>query len=199
MKYKKQFLLNKIAVSLLVRLWVEILQKPEREYVWERQPPCEAVSWNDRAKKPYTPESVSLLVRLWVEIFRSNSDGRRTQVSLLVRLWVEIYGWYPDPRTEKGQPPCEAVSWNEKQSRKKPERLRQPPCEAVSWNRNIIDYINTTVGQPPCEAVSWNMLKTWLLVLCLVSLLVRLWVEIPSNWNALYRSKSASLWGCELK
>ena len=56
------------AVSLFVRLWVEIL----RQMWW---------SWT---------MIVSLFVRLWVEIIQENKNYRELTVSLFVRLWVEM-------------------------------------------------------------------------------------------------------------
>ena len=77
--------------------------------------------------------------------------------------------------------------------------LSQPPCEAVSWN----DICNFRVGpynrQPPCEAVSWNLLQSQPSNQTCVSLLVRLWVEIPCTNPKQMVLSSASLWGCELK
>ena len=80
--------------------------------------------------------------------------------------------------------------------------MSQPPCESVSWN--IIQQICTCWcivsaslwgcelkflmlpvlhyslnRQPPCEAVSWNMTQGQISEDNTVSLLVRLWVEIP--------------------
>ena len=143
----------------------------------KRQPPCEAVSWNS----------------CWIL--------RRTIFTC--------------------QPPCEAVSWNIyhisgfsgfgssaslwgcelkcRTGEKSLERLWSASlwgCE-LKW-----DYIFSCVfwqGQPPCEAVSWN----WIQVMCwhafLVSLLVRLWVEMSISFNLMSILLSASLWGCELK
>ena len=83
------------------------------------------------------------------------------------------YAWW------SGQPPCEAVSWNVKSIIYFTSCNRQPPCEAVSWNTHLISPVQKVVRQPPCEAVSWNVQYD-----CKddhhgeVSLLVRLWVEI---------------------
>ena len=57
----------------------------------------------------------------------------------------------------------------------------QPPCEAVSWNRKRRCLRNNASGQPPCEAVSWNACRRSMIQLNLVSLLVRLWVEMYRN------------------
>ena len=99
-------------VSLLVRLWVEMLSGIARyrlglsaslwgcelkfdclfaELPLISQPPCEAVSWNIRHKNKIHRDSVSLLVRLWVEMSGQQMRDMSTKVSLLVRLWVEIY------------------------------------------------------------------------------------------------------------
>ena len=112
MNWTKRFLLNKIAVSLLVRLWVEILilrtmcWTDSSASLWgcelkcirvkefwqnrKSQPPCEAVSWNIYSVAIVFILAVSLLVRLWVEMFLNSSLVFHNVVSLLVRLWVEI-------------------------------------------------------------------------------------------------------------
>ena len=54
----------------------------------------------------------------------------------------------------------------------------QPLREAVSWNVSRPIYIESDMCQPLREAVSWN---TWDIIKkgrCVVSLFVRLWVEI---------------------
>ena len=77
-------------VSLLVRLWVEILLHFFQDLPGHCQPPCEAVSWNLSFSFVMYLAAVSLLVRLWVEISISYSSLLLCAVSLLVRLWVEI-------------------------------------------------------------------------------------------------------------
>ena len=79
-----------LAVSLLVRLWVEIL--------------------TGRIIEEHS--AVSLLVRLWVEILEYCQPTPTGGVSLLVRLWVEMYRNSYRLHLETCQPPCEAVSWN---------------------------------------------------------------------------------------
>ena len=102
-------------------------------------------------------------------------------------------------------------------------RSGQPPCEAVSWNNNF----RSAVYQLPEVSL---LVRLWVEIYMafkdrekeLVSLLVRLWVEIfwqhlkairfqsilstrLVSWNILAALKgkqlrsSASLWGCELK
>ena len=122
-------------VSLLVRLWVEIL----------------------RGATKMELDKVSLLVRLWVEIIWKKRYERlmksaslwgcelkyhpfrvymgRLYVSLLVRLWVEINIHTTLERLPLCQPPCEAVSWNNDSETNVYTLDCQPPCEAVSWNR----------------------------------------------------------------
>ena len=77
-------------VSLLVRLWVEILLHFFQDLPGHCQPTCEAVSWN---------LSFSFVMYL-------------AAVSLLVRLWVEIVVLISILLSRLRQPPCEAVSWN---------------------------------------------------------------------------------------
>ena len=123
-----------LLVSLLVRLWVEIalsklsvnsvassasLWGCELKWVtaWarqrlKRQPPCEAVSWNNSAKflasvRICQPpcEAVSWNIELFALCLF-------WPVSLLVRLWVEMQAFRRVHLSLSRQPPCEAVSWN---------------------------------------------------------------------------------------
>ena len=75
----------------------------------------------------------------------------------------------------------------------------QPPCEAVSWNWFLRRFFAGGCRQPPCEAVSWNALGNCQIYTDMVSLLVRLWVEIFLTGRIIEEHSSASLWGCELK
>ena len=143
--------------------------------------------------------TVSLFVRLWVEMTRKLWDLPRSTVSLFVRLWVEISIWehiqqillsasswgcelkYHEVRQKKrspGQPLREAVSWNVNHINCFIRKKSQPLREAVSWND--ICFMRRTVpsSQPLREAVSWNEPDTKVGPLSLVSLFVRLWVEI---------------------
>ncbi len=165
-------------VSLLVRLWVEIIELKSSQKMLTCQPPREAVSWNAMVLERPMIHTVSLLVRLWVEIEKLTANTRQLRVSLLVRLWVEIDlngGWLQI-------------------------LLCQPPREAVSWNEHNYKGCKQYGSQPPREAVSWNDRPLFLQIQVHVSLLVRLWVEIKylhHNWIA--KMMSASSWGCELK
>ena len=190
-----------LAVSLLVRLWVEISRNTTEETKRSGQPPCEAVSWN-----------IALSV---------SKQDQISQPPCEAVSWnpMSASSFFPGFR----QPPCEAVSWNfgvlwHFQSLNHVSllvrlwveidfctllhriRFRQPPCEAVSWNTFIWDMDARNTRQPPCEAVSWNEKSIPHVQIHPVSLLVRLWVEIWSpRYPELLASSSASLWGCELK
>ena len=166
-------------VSLLVRLWVEITMPV----------------------KNHPQIDVSLLVRLWVEILSVLLYVYKVNVSLLVRLWVEMSITDCNDALDYGQPPCEAVSWNITAAILSPTALGQPPCEAVSWNEQLKDSIQKVTssaslwgcelkctvrsGAENCLIVSL-LVRLWVEIYCdketgsvaLVSLLVRLWVEI---------------------
>ena len=107
---------SKPLVSLLVRLWVEILQKAMSVMKWEGQPPCEAVSWNTRA----LPICSNLHRQPPCEAVSWNAPLVLTDGIILC------------------QPPCEAVSWNVRETHNFSTCPRQPPCEAVSWNVRIL-------------------------------------------------------------
>ena len=163
-------------VSLLVRLWVEINNKINQELQMYRQPPCEAVSWN--MKSWCSLESRSQSASLWGCELKCLSSRSGTASSR--------------------QPPCEAVSWNEL------------ICNSIVWSSSASLWgcelkwctwcaAGSLHRQPPCEAVSWNTFVFIRRTHGVVSLLVRLWVEIlMSRWK-MPLIPSASLWGCELK
>ena len=148
-------LLNATYVSLLVRLWVEIINQ-SRLMSWKLSASlwgCE-LKWQ-LCKSHRTALFVSLLVRLWVEIQlwmywkRSlcqppceavswnrggDTHANRYYVSLLVRLWVEIiatfYLWQKESVSLLVRLWVEILLILSKYD----GQLRQPPCEAVSWN-----------------------------------------------------------------
>ena len=142
-------------------------------------------------------------------------------VSLLVRLWVEIPYLHLHYHLSDRQPPCEAVSWNSRDIARTSKTSCQPPCEAVSWNTSKMNVTHKKLSsaslwgcelkyggqvfqrhrtcQPPCEAVSWNINRRNCRLWDMVSLLVRLWVEITACHSETNSIQSASLWGCELK
>ena len=179
LKYQVSWILRQMCiVSLLVRLWVEILLHLHIRRLTLRQPPCEAVSWNE---------------------FRCSY--LQTNMSSASLWGCELkYLWQKESDSHKGQPPCEAVSWNVaplsevlpfstsaslwgcelkyKVYIKAEGEPSQPPCEAVSWNTVVCALGQSGISQPPCEAVSWN--------------------NQPVQINFM-KIGSASLWGCELK
>ena len=192
-------------VSLLVRLWVEIMrisdtgvtsigQPPCEAVSWNAprvstdgiilcQPPCEAVSWNVSSfVGRWVAGVVSLLVRLWVEIWWSYRHNNRKNVSLLVRLWVEIIvkviGNYLALVSLLVRLWVEIMIRNLLWS----VVIRQPPCEAVSWN--IGHYSDSDIEKVSLLVRLWVEMSS----ICLfssaisVSLLVRLWVEISQTF-----------------
>ena len=127
--------LFQLLVSLLVRLWVEIYMTFYFVYLKQCQPPCEAVSWNTLYERILSPshrqppcEAVSWNINFHFFLYPFF-------VSLLVRLWVEI--------------------------------------QSIN-NNGIANFVSLLVRL-------W--VEIWLTSLiacvCSVSLLVRLWVEIP--------------------
>ena len=112
-----------------------------------------------------------------------NNDGKiigafAVVVSLFVRLWVEIHS-------------CSI--WRSRKS-------CQPLREAVSWNSQNPFNIRVNGRQPLREAVSWNEWYRAVLNQIIVSLFVRLWVEMRCQRSGnTPDSSSASSWGCELK
>ena len=144
---------------------------------------------------------VSLLVRLWVEMNSSPFRRISVEVSLLVRLWVEMYWDRYSFCPKRRQPPCEAVSWNVLNCVLLTTPFSQPPCEAVSWNAwhgTENQLVKKSASLWGCELKYGGQVyqkhRTY------VSLLVRLWVEIPTpRTYHVTCSSSASLWGCELK
>ena len=142
-------------------------------------------------------------------------------VSLLVRLWVEIAIICKILVASASQPPCEAVSWNVHIKLQSDLSRCQPPCEAVSWNdlegvifnaKGVSLLVRLWVEMPerapsaPLKKVSL-LVRLWVEILWIflvpvpasVSLLVRLWVEMSQLHYDNPFVESASLWGCELK
>ena len=77
-------------VILLVRMWVEILEADGVDKWFEGHPPREDVSWNSHLHMSPFCSKVILLVRMWVEIWKNTT--------FLCR--------------KKRHPPREDVSWN---------------------------------------------------------------------------------------
>ena len=186
-------------VSLLVRLWVEMVIDLFHKKTSLSQPPREAVSWNMEKVREHSQDIVSLLVRLWVEMWllKENGQERKSASSWGCELKYHLFQFEPRPCS---QPPREAVSWNTIDLYRICKTTCQPPREAVSWNRHGCDYIAVVCCQPPREAVSWNICRLDSKKEVDVSLLVRLWVEITNNRHTAWPVRgSASSWGCELK
>ena len=101
-------------VSLLVRLWVEMLLSRCLRQMLVRQPPCEAVSWNvyDATRCRWC-------------------DGQPPCEAVSWNMGESTSAW-----TSDGQPPCEAVSWNSVKVGKMP-RLQTSAslwgCELKCW------------------------------------------------------------------
>ena len=185
-------------VSLLVRLWVEML--------------CMMIRLSRM--------NVSLLVRLWVEILMLSLLYMEHWSASLWGCELKCFRG-TERRSIWSQPPCEAVSWNAIPFTKScPHRVSllvrlwveifqkcsSPGIIIVSLLVRLwVEMLINTAGcvwrtrQPPCEAVSWNIFVSSILSVSRVSLLVRLWVEM--NTQAILEANhwSASLWGCELK
>ena len=199
----------------------------ELPIVWQdidyRQPLREAVSWNidlppqvnGLSRQPLR-EAVS-----W-NTFLVLTYPYLKVVSLFVRLWVEMVPHVRDTWKKKCQPLREAVSWNNSWE----QWIRNCYTSASSWGCELKYMILRTSkkvsSQPLREAVSWNatvsaLIACWMpsasswgcelkyehdvrdACLAVVSLFVRLWVEMHTvSWSGTC-SWSASSWGCELK
>ena len=214
---------DSVGVSLFVRLWVEIARIVPWVCRRQCQPLREAVSWNEYIEErtitdeesasswgcelKYCSENeepggwmVSLFVRLWVEIKYSMNLNWCEVVSLFVRLWVEINRILREIQRKK----LSASSWG---CELKYFHISidygescQPLREAVSWN---IILVRTRFCQLP-SASSWGCELKYMFVkhrmdMFLVSLFVRLWVEMRIFSLRSHMSQSASSWGCELK
>ena len=138
LKYKiHRCIRHATAVSLFVRLWVEILSDSEIPRGQVSQPLREAVSWNIEITYDIT-EWISQPLR---EAVSWNSQSCRI-ISSVFR-----------------QPLREAVSWNEIKVNEINGDYCQPLREAVSWNSSKSEIRWFATCQPLREAVSWNMMK----------------------------------------
>ena len=167
------------SVSLLVRLWVEMMVNSFNSLNSLSQPPCEAVSWNN---------SVCTCV-----------------FTAIGQPPCEAVSWnYKGCKSEgltKGQPPCEAVSWNVACGNKYSDALRSASlwgCE-LKYRKNesevmkrmsaslwgcelkcsiyfVLTYYHSSASLWGCELKCSPKCKN--AIRELVSLLVRLWVEI---------------------
>ena len=146
------------AVSLLVRLWVEILPY-DKDIVFDGS----ASLWGCELK--YTRRKIMAKRKKSASLW-----GCELKCRPLGRNW----GW-------QGQPPCEAVSWN--RIKKSVKSSYVVSLLVRLWVEITTPFPSNIPGsrQPPCEAVSWNALGNCQIYTDMVSLLVRLWVEILSR------------------
>ena len=171
------------------------------QYGATSQPPCEAVSWNAIISCNNKVDTSS--ASLWgceLKYLLIGSGGSRWVVSLLVRLWVEINNKINQELQMYRQPPCEAVSWNMKSWCSLESRSQS----ASLWGCEL-KYIATrwSVHDPIVSL----LVRLWVEISIVffvpsgkvVSLLVRLWVEMMHLMCCRFITSSASLWGCELK
>ena len=138
-------------------------------------------------------------MRLWVEMKSYSPFVQLHSVSLLVRLWVEMGNRMGTPASQ-----ASASLWGcelkYRAFRPLPFLTGQPPCEAVSWNASVSP--SAPVIKPSASLWGCELKCTETVIGCiwrLVSLLVRLWVEMFSLNLEYSHFPSASLWGCELK
>ena len=192
--------MSKIAVSLFVRLWVEMsgwclsymiamqsasswgcelkYQLPAASFLPEYgQPLREAVSWN-----------------VLEDEYEINGSTSASSWGCELKL-QNCAGATP----EKGQPLREAVSWNLCSS----VRGTAGILSASSWGCELkylaCDLCYFHSCQPLREAVSWNVRESNWWRYTYVSLFVRLWVEMLNSCKNQSWLRSASSWGCELK
>ena len=99
-------------VSLLVRLWVEMVRFPVWQAAPTCQPPCEAVSWNTLHAfvKNWRQQSASLwgCELKYIEALTRKSKAGSASLWGCELKWSNEFRWFCFDR----QPPCEAVSWN---------------------------------------------------------------------------------------
>ena len=176
-------------------------QRLRESYRAFRQPPCEAVSWNEKQKlyEQYGIGSASL----WgCELkYKYDSEAiKESEVSLLVRLWVEMRSNDLITPISYRQPPCEAVSWNS--SRAAFPFQTYPSASLWGCELKCLEVVVfVSVVYVSLLVRLWVEMRYELTLIpaLLVSLLVRLWVEMQTCVVLTHRTLSASLWGCELK
>ena len=165
-------------VSLLVRLWVEI----------------------SKTVDVFGCCLVSLLVRLWVEMFCVVLSNGMSWVSLLVRLWVEIVFAFMCSITlfqSASLWGCELKCACTHVYRGTLPSASLWGCELKYQDRSGINIVSVSASLWGCELKC--SLCDHRYMSYLVSLLVRLWVEIMRLNLKFQKHGSASLWGCELK
>ena len=211
------------AVSLFVRLWVEITML---RCILDIHSPS-ASSWGCELKYLLLSQfhflfRVSLFVRLWVEMITSGEEPGLPRVSLFVRLWVEIYLclitfstaavslfvrlWVEMSSLWRGFsfPPVSLFVrlWVEITMLRCILDIHSP--SASSWGcelkYRLRPHYNHAFCQPLREAVSWNNV-----VYFVISPFLGQPLREAVSWNMIRaflrcdQSVSASSWGCELK
>ena len=121
-----------VFVSLLVRLWVEMVRRLVTVGGVQGQPPCEAVSWNFRYA------------------------NRTVLATTSASLWgCELkYHWYFLSLDPIRQPPCEAVSWNSIAS-----PFESTSCSSASLSFEMpfwLCYNRHDISQSLWETVNWK-------------------------------------------
>ena len=145
------------AVSLFVRLWVEISFNKCNELLWSCQPLREAVSWNttagfkgsDEYRQPLR-EAVSWNIFTMMMLFRKNCQPLREAVSWNSDLFTALC--YP-----ACQPLREAVSWNAFSGFPVFERSKSASSWGCELKYGIWRVPVQHRSQPLREAVSWNI------------------------------------------
>ena len=185
-------------VSLFVRLWVEMRsQQKQPDRLWS------ASSWGCELKWTWSEvrmmaKFVSLFVRLWVEI---------VVISAVSVAGGSASSWGCELKCPWGihalRLSQSASSWGCELKCVWPLLGCSLDTSASSWGCELkyteIGIFDEYIGQPLREAVSWNISITLEVPGRLVSLFVRLWVEIKIHITIEFIFMSASSWGCELK
>ena len=164
-------------VSLFVRLWVEKSSQTVRALTYSSASSwgCElknvtVARWCNQVSCQPLREAVS-----WKSHCQSHLES--SFVSLFVRLWVEKI-----QLLESGRKRWSASSWG---------------CELKKW---CIRYRVLNAKSASSWGCELKFLKNFEGIICIVvSLFVRLWVEMLWYPAAAYSESSASSWGCELK
>ena len=128
------------SVSLLVRLWVEMLPGWQILCTYLRQPPCEAVSWNVRTS--WTFPGGSLSASLWGCELKYHQKYLINGMDTSASLWGCELKWryfcsqlQPDPSASLWGCELKFCYFFPGHS-----LLSQPPCEAVSWNAEFLEF-----------------------------------------------------------
>ena len=116
---------------------------------------------------------------------------------------------------------CESVDWNGRKIIKNTPDVCHSLCESVDWNSIVLSPIGCLNGHSLCESVDWNIKTLFRTAdnsrhsLCesvdwnsnlvpnnvsgVVTLFVRVWIEITTYLTYVVLPLSLSLWECGLK